>query len=107
MSPNADERRRTGEELTSDLALCGRTLQEAAADLEFTPERLLRLLDVGPGADPVDVWQTRDHLEQAASDAGARSVPFTVLTARACVMARAWYRLRPAPRHAFPVDGCA
>ncbi|MFE6888279.1 DUF2316 family protein [Streptomyces sp. NPDC057694] len=104
MSLNAEERHRTGKELRSNLALTGLTDQQIAADLEWTPGRLTNALDI-EGADPVDVWQLRDYLAQTVRDAGRDPVPFTVLTDRSRVMARAWFGLRTAPRHDFTPTG--
>lgn len=101
MSLNTAERLRTSAELRSNLALSGLTADEAAADLGFEPGRLRGVLDVEPGADPVDVWQLRDYLEHAVRDAGGEPTPYSVLTARSRVMARAWFPLREAPRHDF------
>lgn len=44
-------------------------------DLAFMPVRLRQTLDVDPVSDPVDVWQLRDHLQQAVLDAGVRPSP--------------------------------
>ncbi|MEU6841658.1 DUF2316 family protein [Streptomyces sp. NPDC046716] len=104
MSLNAEERRRTGEELRGNLALTGLAERQVAADLEWTPGRLANALDVAD-ADPVDVWQLRDYLAQAVRDAGRDPVPFTVLTDRSRTMARAWFGLRAAPRHDFGPTG--
>ncbi|MYT69204.1 MULTISPECIES: DUF2316 family protein [unclassified Streptomyces] len=100
MSLNAEERRRTAEELRHNLTLTALTDQQVAADLEWTPARLTTTLDI-ENADPVDVWQLRDYLAQAVRDTGHEPVPFTVLTDRSRTMARAWFALRTAPRHDF------
>ncbi|WP_329124698.1 DUF2316 family protein [Streptomyces sp. NBC_01465] len=99
MSLNATERLRTSEELKTNLRLSGLTPGEAAADLHFTPRRLRDALDAS--SDPADVWQLRDYLEHAARDAGQHPTPYTVLTDRARLLARAWFSLRKAPRHDF------
>ncbi len=102
MSLNAEETRRTSEELKANLSRSGLSAREAAADLGFTTERLRSTLDIDEASDPVDVWQLRDYLAQAVLDAGREPVPFTVLTGRSRLRARLWFRLRPAPRHTFP-----
>jgi hypothetical protein len=101
MTLDAAARRRTSDELRSNLALSGLTPQQAAAVLRFTAPQLRAALDVD-AADPVDVWQLRDHLEQAARDAGHRPTAYTVLTERSRLLARAWFRLREAPPHTRP-----
>lgn len=101
MSLDEAERRRTSEELRSNLTLSGLTVEEAAADLGVTPERVRRMLGVTEGAGPAEVWQLRDYLDQAVRDAGGLPVPFTVLTDRARRLARAWFTLPQAPRHDF------
>ncbi|GJF32526.1 hypothetical protein KNE206_52260 [Kitasatospora sp. NE20-6] len=98
MTLNAAERRRTSEELKHGLALSGLTPQQAAQELDFTPERLQAALDVEPGAGPVDVWHLRDHLELAVRDAGREPVAHTVLTGGARRLALAWFPLREAVR---------
>ncbi|KQO96593.1 DUF2316 family protein [Leifsonia sp. Leaf264] len=101
MSLNREEQRRTSSELAANLELSGLTTEQVATDLGFTLERLGETLDVdGPG-DPVDVWQLRDYLVQAVTDAGREPVAFTVLTESSRALARTWFRLRTAPRHAF------
>ncbi|WSI67626.1 DUF2316 family protein [Streptomyces sp. NBC_01336] len=65
------------------------------------PVRLRQTLDVDPVSDPVDVWQLRDHLQQAVLDAGGTPVPYSVLSDRSRLRARPWFRLRSAPRHVF------
>lgn len=104
MSLNDTERRRTSDELKGNLELSGLTLSEVAADLDFPLERLRSALDVGDGVDPVDIWQLRDYLEQAVNDAGRQPAAYTVLTNRSRLAARLWFRLRKAPRHAFPTS---
>ncbi|MGW2280185.1 DUF2316 family protein [Streptomyces sp. NPDC001770] len=101
MSLNEAERRRTSEELRSNLALSGLSVEETAADLGVAPEQVRRMLDVTEGVGPAEVWQLRDYLDQAVRDTGGRPVPFTVLTGRARLLARAWFTLRQAPRHGF------
>ncbi|MGW0854402.1 DUF2316 family protein [Streptomyces sp. NPDC002690] len=101
MSLNESERRRTEAELRKNLALCGLTAEEVAADLGVTPEEVRRTLDVTERTDPVEVWRLRDYLDQAVRDAGGRPAPFTVLTGRARLAARTWFTLREAPRHDF------
>lgn len=101
MSLNAEEQHRTSAELAANLELSGLTARQVATDLGFTLERLADTLDVdGPG-DPVDVWQLRDYLVQAVTDAGREPVAFTVLTESSRALARNWFRLRAAPRHDF------
>jgi hypothetical protein len=92
------EQHRTSEELNGNLALSGLTTEEVAADLRFTAARLRSVLDVDD-ADPVDVWQLRDFLEQAVRDTGRQPVAFTVLTEQARVRAHQWFALRDVPRH--------
>lgn len=101
MTLNPTERRRTSEELKRNLAVSGLTRAEAAVDLQFTPERLQSALDVADTADPVDIGQLRDYLEQAVRDGGRTPVGYSVLTSRSRLLARVWFRLRDAPRHAF------
>ncbi|MGW2838483.1 DUF2316 family protein [Streptomyces sp. NPDC001493] len=101
MSLDETERRRTSEELRANLALSGLTAEEVAADLGVTPDQVRRMLDVAGGAGPAEVWQLRDYLDQAVRDTGGRPVPFTVLTDRARLLARAWFTLPQAPRHDF------
>ncbi|MGI8589478.1 MAG: DUF2316 family protein [Nakamurella sp.] len=101
MSLNDTERRRTSDELKSNLELSGLTFSEVAEDLDFSPERLQSGLDVGDAVDPVDIWQLRDYLEHAALDAGLRPAAYTVLTSRSRLAARMWFGLREAPRHVF------
>jgi hypothetical protein len=100
MTLNAAQRDRTSEELRANLALSGLTAGQATADLRFTPQRLRAALDAS--ADPADVWQLRDYLEQAVRDTGRRPVAYTVLSRRARFLARTWFTLRKAPRHEFP-----
>ncbi|MCM2393236.1 DUF2316 family protein [Streptomyces albipurpureus] len=99
MTLNPAERHQTSEELKSNLALSGLTSREVATDLHFTPHRLHSTLQADPAADPVDVWQLRDYLEQAARDAGHQPTAYTVLTKRSRLLARMWFSLREAPRH--------
>jgi len=101
MTLNDAESRRTSGELTTNLGLSGLTTSEVAGDLCFTLERLQSALAVADGADPVDVWELRDYLEQAARDAGRQPAGYTVLTDRSRHLARTWFRLRKAPRHVF------
>ena len=98
MSLRDDERARTGEELKANFALSGLTLAEVEADLGCTPSRLRSTLD--SSGDPVDVWELRDYLEQAVTDAGGEPIPFTILTESARSKANGWFGLRTAPRHA-------
>lgn len=95
MTLNAAERHRTGEEFARNLALSGLAPHDVAADLAFTPEWLRQTLDV----DPVDVWQLRDHLQQAVLDAGGTPVPYSVLNDRSRLKAPLRFRLCSAPRH--------
>ncbi|MCM2415947.1 DUF2316 family protein [Streptomyces sp. RKAG290] len=99
MSLNTAERLRTSAELKNNLALSGLTLHEVAEDLRFTPERLQSTLEAGTTADPVDVWQLRDYLDQALRDAGGQPASCSALTGRARLKARMWFSLRDAPRH--------
>ncbi len=85
-----EQRRRTAAELAANLAAAGLDVQEVATELGLTAERVRSTLDVD-GADPVDVWQLRDHLEHAAGD---RAVPYSVLTETAGTAARGWFPLR-------------
>ncbi len=85
------QRRRTASELAANLAATGLDVRQVAAELGTTPERVRSTLDVD-GADPVDVWQLRDHLEHAAGD---RAVPYSVLTETARATARGWFPLSP------------
>ena len=98
---NAEECRRTSDELTRNLSVSGLTPAEVAADLEYSPRRLASTLAVDGPSDPVDVWQLRDYLEQAVRDAGQTPVPFTVLTERSRSSAVSWFHLRSAPHHDF------
>ena len=82
-----EQRRRTATELAANLAAAGLDVQRVATDLAMTPGRVRSTLDVD-GADPVQVWQLRDHLEHAAGD---RAVPYSVLTDTARTAARAWF----------------
>ena len=100
MSLDAQEIAVTRDELAANLALSGLTRAEVAADLRLSPARLDSTVAVDD-ADPADVWLLRDYLEQAVRDAGRSPVPFTVLTPRSRRLARAWFTLRDAPRHAF------
>ncbi len=90
------ERRRTSTELRTNVALSGRTPQQIGTDLGFTPEHLRATLDVDDGANPVDVWHLRDHLERAAQRAGAEPVTYTVLTESARGVAQRWFTLHEA-----------
>ncbi len=94
MTLNADERRQTSHELRGNLALSGLTEQQIADELGYTPGRLGSALAV-EGADPVDVWQLRDHLDRAVRNQGAVPVAYTVLTEQARGDARRWFELRP------------
>jgi len=94
MTLTADERRRTSHELGCNLALSGLTEQQVADELGYTRARLGSALAV-EGADPVDVWRLRDHLDRAARDQGAVPVAYTVLTEQARGDARRWFELRP------------
>jgi hypothetical protein len=67
------EQRRTSDELNSNLGLAG--------------------------ADPVDVRQLRDYLEQAVCDARRAPVSFPVLTEDARARAHQWFSLREPLRH--------
>lgn len=101
MSLTDEELRRTGDELQANLMLSGLTNGQVESDLDFTPEQLHGCLAGVDGVDPVDVWQLRDFLEQAVTDAGGQPAAFTVLTAVSRVRAQGWFRLRDAPRHQF------
>ncbi|WP_107502606.1 DUF2316 family protein [Streptomyces tsukubensis] len=88
--------------MESDLALSGLVSREVARDLDFAPERLRTTFDAADEADPVYVRQSRDHLEQAARDAGRSPVVHTVLTERSRAPARVPLSPRGDPRHVFP-----
>jgi hypothetical protein len=94
MTLTAIERRRTSHELGCNLALSGLTEQYVADELGYTRTRLGSALAVA-GADPVDVWQLRDHLDRAVRDQGAVPVAYTVLTEQARDDASRWLQLRP------------
>jgi hypothetical protein len=100
MSLNDAERRRTAAELRQALDRSGLGLDEVAADLSMTRDRVTRVLNVA-SAESVDVWQLRDYLQQAIADQGFETVRFTVLTESSRTAARQWFRLRAAPRHTF------
>ncbi|MET4781058.1 DUF2316 family protein [Glaciihabitans sp. UYNi722] len=101
---NTEEMNRTSEELTRNLSLSGLTATQAATDLGFSEPRLSSCLAVDGQADPVEVWQLRDYLDQAVRDAGSRPVLFTVLTEKSRNKARLWFRMRKTPRHTFPAS---
>ncbi len=101
MSLNNDELIRTARELQANLVLTGLTKSEVGVDLQLTPDRLAAALSSTEPSDPVDVWQLRDYLEQAVTDAGRTVVPFSVLTEQNRTRANGWFRLRQAPRHDY------
>lgn len=100
MSLSHAEQQRTAAELRLALERSGLGLDEVGADLGFDGPRLWGGLNVA-GADPVDVWQLRDYLQQALDDQGLEPVRFSLLTESPRVAARQWFRLRSAPRHTF------
>ncbi len=71
MSLNDAERRHTAAELRQALDRSGLGLDEVAADLSMTRDRVTRVLNVA-GAEPVHVWQLRDYLQQAIATRGSR-----------------------------------
>lgn len=90
----------TSEELAANLTLTGLGIDQVADDLGLAPDDVTSLLAMTGGHDPADVWLLRDYLEQAVLDHGGTPRPFTVLTEDSRHLARRWFRLRPAPRHA-------
>ncbi|MDQ2745133.1 MAG: DUF2316 family protein [Chloroflexota bacterium] len=102
MTLNVNELAQTRTELLANLELTGLATSAVAADLHFTSDRLDSTLHCRDDCDPVDVWQLRDYLERTVRDTGQTPVPFTVLSARSRMLARMWFRLRKAPRHAYP-----
>jgi len=98
MTLNAEERIRTGDEPRANLRLSGATPEEVQADLDFTAARFESTLNCDDDAGPPDVWLLRDHLEQLVRDKGGSPVPYSVLTDRARLAARVWFRLRKPPR---------
>lgn len=101
MSLNQREMAITSSELQANLALCGLSLDEVAADLDLAPDDVSALVALSGTQDPVDVWLLRDYLEQAVVDSGGTPQPFTVLTQDSRQLARRWFHLRQAPRHAW------
>ena len=101
MSLNDAERRRTADELQQALQHCGLSADVVATDLGFSRERLTGVLNLNGEQNPVDVWQLRDYLQQAALDQGLTPTRFSVLTESARRAARQWFQLRAAPRHEF------
>lgn len=100
MSLTEAETSRTAAELRTNFDRSTLTLAEAAADLSVSEAELRARLAVD-GADPAAVWQLRDYLEQAVTDAGEAPAPFTVLTEDSRRLARELFALRQAPRHDF------
>lgn len=79
MSLNPAQRAATASELAANLALAGLT-PEALAQRAGLPLARTRAALAVTGGDPADVWVLRDVLETAVLEAGARPVPYTVLT---------------------------
>lgn len=96
MALDGAQQHRVRVELQSHFQLVGLTELEAASDLGGTVTRLQRTLQLTPGAEPVDVWQLRDYIVKACSDARVRP-RFSVLTATNRLRARLWFQLKPAP----------
>lgn len=101
VSLNQQEMVITSSELQANLSLCGLSVEQVAADLVLAPDYVRSLLALSGAQDPADVWLLRDYLEQAVVDSGGTPRPFTVLTEDSRHLARRWFRLREAPRHAW------
>ncbi|MFT4199355.1 DUF2316 family protein [Gordonia sp. (in: high G+C Gram-positive bacteria)] len=99
MSLDAEETRRTGDELRANMALSTLNVTQVADDLDWDVGRVADTLAMSGGQDPADVWELRDYLVQAIRDRGEKPVPFTVLTDQGRLQADRWFGLRQAPSH--------
>lgn len=90
MSLNRTQRAATSRELLANLELAGLDRPQLRQLTGWSAQRVTAALELN-GADPADVWQLRDLLEQAVRDAGGSPVEFTVLTERARAAARGWF----------------
>ena len=93
MSLTAAQRAKTAAELQANLELAGLDRQQLAGLTGWTAQRVASTLELNR-ADPVDVWQLRDLLEQSVRDTGRTPVPFTVLNERARSAAQGWFGIR-------------
>lgn len=90
MSLNADQRKRTADELAENAVLSGLTRTELIERSGLTSSRLDSALGVG-GANPADVWLLRDVLETAVLEVGRTPVAYSVLTEGMRSAAGAWF----------------
>lgn len=102
MSLDFKQRAAVRDEFAANLRRSGLRVDEVEHDLGFTSRRLRAALRLKMPTTGADIWLVRDYLEQAVLDSGGDPVEYTVLTESSRALARNWFTLVPAPRHAFP-----
>lgn len=104
MSLSYKQRAAVRDEFAANLSRSGLRADEVEYDLGFTSRRLRAALRLRLPTSGTDIWLVRDYLEQAVIDSGGEPVQYTVLTESSRALARGWFPLVPAPRHAFPTQ---